>query len=171
MPTPIIPSYAPGLHDDINAKIKGLSNAYIETTQYLQWLMQHLDEKNVVRAKSVIASWIYANEINADQINGGTIRGVTIDITTNARVGQNLYLGNQASLTDTKNIYFNDYMYLAAKADSGWVIQFGCGYLEFIGSIRGDWAFSPAYVSGLDVSGWAKTDAIQNWVSTNFVHK
>jgi hypothetical protein len=156
----------------IEEEVKNLKDAYFMLRKKLSFLLGGaLDSENVVEAASVIADWVYAGTIVADQINGGTITGVTINVTTNARVGQNLYLGNQSSLNDTKNIYFNDYMYLAAKADSGWVIEFGCGVLEFIGVTRGAWGFSAASVSGLDSSGWAKTATIQDWVTQNFVHK
>lgn len=39
-------------------------------------------------------SGVYTGEISADKINGGTIRGVTIDVSTNAKIGENLILSN-----------------------------------------------------------------------------
>jgi hypothetical protein len=49
MSVPVFQSYTPGVNDDINAKFKGLMNAYIETTQQLQWILQHLDSSNVTK--------------------------------------------------------------------------------------------------------------------------
>lgn len=47
MPIPVFEPYSPGLNEDINSRIKNLSNAYIETTNYLSWILQHLDGTNV----------------------------------------------------------------------------------------------------------------------------
>ena len=96
---------------------------------------------------------------------GGTFSG---DIITqkDAHVGDDLYLGKQ-NLSDTKKIWFNNYMSIEAKADGGWVIKFNCGILEFIGSMRGEWYFNNAYVGGLEESGYAK----QSWVSSNYATK
>jgi hypothetical protein len=79
------------------------------------------------------------------------------NITTllDAYIGKNLHLG-AGGTSDTRVIYFNDYMNIVAKADGGWVIQFNCGYLDFIGAIRGSWGFSNASVSGLENSGYVK---------------
>ena len=49
MSVPVFQSYTPGVNDDINAKFKGLMNANIETTQQLQWILQHLDSSNVTK--------------------------------------------------------------------------------------------------------------------------
>lgn len=193
MPTPIFQPYSPGIGDDLNKRIKGLTNAYIDTTQQLQWLLTHLDEKNVLKAQSVVADWVYAGNIKTNQliagetlidnalikslsaskitagtitasislsspvIVGGVITGTTI-ISTN-----NLYVGDSSDLGATKRIYFNDYMNIEAKADNGWVMKFNCGYLDFIGNIRGDWQFATASrVAGLDNHGYAT----QSWVGS-----
>jgi phage-related protein len=81
MPTPIFQPYVPGVKETLEQKVKNLLNAYTENMQQLQWLMSHLDEKNVVRAKSVIADWVYAGDITANQINvtGGKIQDSQID--------------------------------------------------------------------------------------------
>ena len=95
----------------------------------------------------------------------GTFTG-NIRTQKNAHVGGVLYLGDQ-DLSDTKKIWFNNYMNIEAKAAGGWVIKFNCGILEFIGSIRGEWYFNNAYVGGLEESGYAK----QSWVSSNYASK
>jgi hypothetical protein len=71
MPTPIFQPYSPGIGDDLNKRIKGLTNAYIDTTQQLQWLLTHLDEKNVLKAQSVVADWVYAGNIKTNQLIAG----------------------------------------------------------------------------------------------------
>lgn len=193
MPTPIFQPYSPGIGDDLNKRIKGLTNAYIDTTQQLQWLLTHLDEKNVLKAQSVVADWVYAGNIKTNQliagetlidnalikslsaskitagtitasislsspvINGGVIIGSTI-ISTN-----NLYVGDSSDLGSIKKIYFNEHMYIGANPSNGWEIEFGSGYLKFIGNIRGDWQFSTASrVAGLEDHGYAT----KSWVSS-----
>jgi|LSQX01.3.fsa_nt_gb hypothetical protein len=90
------------------------------------------------------------------------------DITTqkNAHVGDDLYLGKQNS-SDTKKIWFNNYMNIEAKADGGWVIKFNCGILEFIGSMRGEWYFNNAYVGGLENSGYVKQSDIDSAIAAH----
>ena len=41
-------------------------------------------------------------------IRGGTLSGITINIDTDAKVGNNLYLGNRSNYGTTKMIYFSD---------------------------------------------------------------
>jgi hypothetical protein len=94
----------------------------------------------------------------------GTFSG-NISTALDAYVGKNLHLG-PAGTFDTRVIYFNDYMNITAKADSGWVIQFNCGYLDFIGAIRGSWGFTNASVSGLESSGYVKGTGISGSFTT-----
>ncbi|MEN6313261.1 MAG: hypothetical protein ABFD25_03315 [Clostridiaceae bacterium] len=47
MPTPEFEPYSPGMYDDTEKKIKGLMNAYVDTTQYLGHLLSFLDSDNV----------------------------------------------------------------------------------------------------------------------------
>jgi hypothetical protein len=167
MPIPQFEPYVPRKEDSLEGKIKGMTNSYFEMVGNLNWLMQHLDEQNVIRARGLVADWVYAGKITADQINGGTITGVTINVNTDLNVGNNIHLG-PAGTSDTRVIYFNDYMNITAKADNGWVIQFYCGILDFTGNVHGDWQFSTASrVAGLESHGYAT----QQWVTDNFVHK
>lgn len=76
MPTPVFQPYMPSAKEDVSGRIKGLTNAYIDTIQQLQWLLSHLDEKNVIRAKSVVADWVYAGTLTAEQINA--VQGITL---------------------------------------------------------------------------------------------
>jgi hypothetical protein len=92
MPVPQFEPYVPKKDDSLEGKIKGMTNSYFEMVGNLNWLMQHLDEQNVVRAKAVIASWIYAGNIIADQIRTGTLTGITINgVYIN---GSSIYGGN-----------------------------------------------------------------------------
>ena len=97
MPTPIFQPYAPGVNETPEGKVKNLLNAYVENTQQLQWLLSHLDEKNVLKAKAVIADWIYANTIEATQINAGTLNAGVIyagDITTDQLTAGSALIAN-----------------------------------------------------------------------------
>ncbi len=74
MPVPVFQPYVPGASETVENRIKNLTNAYYETTEQLLWLLSHLDEKNVLKAKSVIADWIYTNTITTDQLIAGTAK-------------------------------------------------------------------------------------------------
>ena len=52
MPTPIFQPYSPNKNDDINKQIKGLTNAYYDNTQYLQWILSHLNSDNITSLKT-----------------------------------------------------------------------------------------------------------------------
>jgi hypothetical protein len=157
------------------ADTKELTNTIGIMSKELRYLLENLDDTNIksitadkITAGTIDASKIDVINLNASNISAGTLTAITIEgctITASdiARVNGDLYLGTQGS-NDTKSIYFNDYMYLRAKADSGWVIEFGCGVLEYLGSMRGEWYFNSAYVGGLENSGYAT----QDWVRTNF---
>jgi len=59
MSTPVFQPYTPGINDDVNSKIRGLTNAYTDVVQQLQWILQHLDSSNVTRldtSRTVIRS-------------------------------------------------------------------------------------------------------------------
>jgi len=59
MSTPVFQPYTPGINDDVNSKIKGLTNAYADVVQQLQWVLQHLDSANVTKlntSRTVIRS-------------------------------------------------------------------------------------------------------------------
>jgi predicted transcriptional regulator len=89
----------PKLNNDQAKSIKELYNAYIETTQKLQWLLTHLDDKNVLRAKEALIAKLYAGEITTDQIVAGNAKIslaliediVAQNIVTNTFVTQTLY--------------------------------------------------------------------------------
>lgn len=100
-----------------------------------------------------------------DILEDGTFGG-NISTEKNAQVGGNLYIGKQ-NVSDTKRIWFNNYMSIEAKADGGWVIKFNCGILEFIGSLRGEWYFNNAYVDGLENSGYAKQSDIDEAIAAH----
>ncbi len=56
-------------------------------------------------ATNITSTGVYTGTIVADRIYGGTIRGVTIDVNTNLRVGNTIYLGD--TLSTGKGIIFN----------------------------------------------------------------
>ena len=100
-----------------------------------------------------------------DILEDGSFGG-NIKTDKNAYVGGNLFLGEQ-DVSVTKKIWFNNYMNIEAKADSGWVIKFNCGILEFLGSMRGEWSFNNAYVSGLEYSGYVKQSDIDSAIAAH----
>jgi len=67
MPTPVFQPYVPGMNDSVDGKIKGLSNAYIDMVQYMQWILSHLDEKNVMRAQEAIIARALVDELVVGQ--------------------------------------------------------------------------------------------------------
>jgi len=94
------------------------------------------------------------------------VTGGSISVATDAYIGNNLYLGTLTAVGTIKTIYFNDNMNIAAVDTAAWTLELNCGYLEFIGSIRGDWAFSAAYVSGLENSGYVKGTGVSGSFTT-----
>jgi hypothetical protein len=173
MPSFNLPSVSSG------ADAKELANTIGIMSKELQYLLQNLDNANIksITADKITAGVIDASKIdvinlNASNISTGTLSAITINgctITASdiARVNGDLYLGTQGS-NAAKNIYFNDYMYLRAKADNGWVIKFGCGILEFIGSMRGEWYFNTGTIGGLEPSGYYTFSDIQDWAYSTF---
>lgn len=57
--------------------------------------------------------------LNGGTINGGVINGAYINTTIDARVGNNLYLGQQGTTALSKTIYFNDGAYI--RGGTGWI--------------------------------------------------
>jgi len=118
MPTPTFTVYVPGMNDDANAKIKGLTNSYIDMSQYMQWILSHLDEKNVIRAGSVYAQNIDTRKAKIvtaqieDLIVGGNVQigsaedaaGVTTIIGNTVTTGFVDALGVTAGYVAAENI-------------------------------------------------------------------
>lgn len=98
MPVPRFEPYSPGVNETLEGKIKGLTNAYIDTTQYLQWMLSHLDEKNVIKAQSVVADWVYAGDISTDQLIAGNAK-ITTALIEDLIVGGNVQMGPDATIS------------------------------------------------------------------------
>jgi hypothetical protein len=79
-------------------KLKQLENAYVENTQSLQWLLANLDEKNVMRAKAVIADWVYAGNIKATQIDVSEAK-IQVAQIEELEVGKNVTMGADATIS------------------------------------------------------------------------
>ncbi|MED1863210.1 phage tail spike protein [Fictibacillus nanhaiensis] len=82
------------------------------------------------------ANGIYTGTLSADNINGGTISGVTINVSTDLYVGNNMHLGNGYS--GFKSIIFNN---MARINSSGTDLDLNCAYLSsnaFITSFSGN---------------------------------
>ena len=57
---------------------------------------------------TINANQITAGTISANRISGGTLSGVMINVDTDAKVGNNLYLGDYSSGGVRKSLYFNN---------------------------------------------------------------
>jgi hypothetical protein len=196
MPNPQFEAYVPSKNDTLEGRVKGLTNSYFEVVGNLNWLLQHLDESNVVRAKAVVADWVYAGKVSANQITAGTI-SATISIVSPIISGGDIrgakfrgsgaataYViigdaGGSGNYGDLK-LYRGDSVYpifdiydqggsngVSFLAGSG-----ASGPVTFLaanaaGAVAfGSWSFV-GNVSGLDSSGWAS----RAWVDANYVHK
>jgi hypothetical protein len=67
-----------------------------------------LDNSYGSRLTKLTSTGIYTGTVSANNIEGGTITGVTINVTTDANVGDNLYLGGYYDDGIIKSIYFNN---------------------------------------------------------------
>jgi phage tail tube protein FII len=57
-----------------------LTDSYNKLKKELTFLLQNLDSDNVIEARSVIADWVYAGGIVADQITTGTLDASTVSV-------------------------------------------------------------------------------------------
>jgi hypothetical protein len=97
---------------------------------------------------------------------GEAVFAGNISTDKDAYVGKNLHLGPGGS-SETRVIYFNDFMSILAKYEGGYVIQLNCGILDFIGNIHGEWEFSTAeFIDGLESHGYATQAYAQNYADS-----
>lgn len=142
-----------------------MKDAYIELVGTLATIL--LDPSVGMKITNRNGDMFYIDPVSGKlMLTGDATFSGDIITQKNAYVGDNLYLGNQ-NLSDTKKIFFNNYMNIEAKADGGWVIKFNCGILDFLGSIRGEWYFNNAYVGGLENSGYAKQSDIYSAIAAH----
>jgi hypothetical protein len=106
MPNAIFEPYVPNSNETIEQKMKNLLNAYTETTQQLQWLLGHLDEKNVLKAKAVIADWVYAGNVTTDQLTAGTAK-IGSALIEDLVVGGNVQIGSAEDAAGVTTIIGN----------------------------------------------------------------
>jgi hypothetical protein len=86
MPIPIFQPYRPGLKETPEQKLKNLTNAYVEVTEFLQYILTHLDSDNVTK--------IDANVTNVENLDPAEIIDntfITQNIVTNTIVTNTLY--------------------------------------------------------------------------------
>jgi hypothetical protein len=123
MPTPKIEIYAPKQSDDIEKRYKDLYNAYIELVNYIQWILGHLDSKNVkeidfnvtkyknLEAINIITQTLVTQTLYAEK---GYIAELTVDqLDTSAKV-QN-YLDEDTSDVNYIKIYEQHIEFRTAK--------------------------------------------------------
>ena len=96
MPDVILPWPQDGRND--KETIQNLTDTIIKLRKELEFLLGALDEDNVIRAKSVVADWIYAGNIQADQIDvtNGKIQSAQIE---DLVVGGNVTMGPNATIS------------------------------------------------------------------------
>jgi uncharacterized repeat protein (TIGR02059 family) len=133
----------PKLNNDPAKSIKDLYNAYVETTQQLQWLLTHLDDKNVLKAKEALIAKLYAGEITTDQIVAGTAKIslaliediVAQNIVTNTFITNTLYASKAdiAELTvDRLETSDKAYRYIHSDTSDMNFIRIQDNYYDFI---------------------------------------
>ena len=94
-------------------------------------------------------------------MTAGTLRGVVIDIDTDAKLGNNLYLGNYSDYGTAKKIYFNDranimggHGFVGAdiqiNADTLWLGATEVKFSDTVGN-KADVDFTGCTVKGLNV--------------------
>lgn len=66
---------------DLMKTVKSLHSSYFELVGTVEHVLRNLDEENVIRAKSVVADWVYAGNIDAKQIKTGKVTAEQIDAT------------------------------------------------------------------------------------------
>ena len=201
MPTPQFQPYVPGINETADGKIKGLMNSYVDMSQYMQWILSHLDEKNVVRAKAVVADWVYAGAVKTDQLIAGDAKIGTALIET-LTVGGNVVMGPNATIswnkvtgapsiptnTDITQITAN---YIATPnlitniaqvnneltlgtgyEDSSAIIFAGQASISTEDDVMTFSAMSGIHFAGYNTSGLENSGyATQDWVNDNFVAK
>lgn len=75
-------TFSPQIYNgNVDKTIKELHGAYFDLQDTLKHMLRNLDEENVVKAKSVVADWVYAGHLSADQITSGKIVADQIDAT------------------------------------------------------------------------------------------
>ncbi|WP_024834144.1 phage tail protein [Ruminiclostridium josui] len=127
----------------------------------------------------VLPSYITQTKITSTTVEspiivGGEIRGgkltsdSTINVTTDAYIGNNLYLGNYASSGSLKKIYFNSGAWIGNNNDfTGYGIEINCSSLKINGWPEGSWDFSNAGgATGSFVSADGKTIIIKGGLVT-----
>lgn len=71
------------------------------------WNWRTIATGDRVVADEVDANWLYAGNITANQITGGTLSGITLNVSTDATIGNNLNLGSPANI-ESKSIIFSN---------------------------------------------------------------
>jgi len=76
-----------------------MEDTMIMLRKSLEWLLNgHLDEKNVLRAQSVVADWVYAGTVTTDQLVAGQAL-ISTALIERLEVGTNVTMGPNASIS------------------------------------------------------------------------
>lgn len=95
---PIVDLPKPTKGRTIEETVDNLYDITMRLRKELEFLLYNLDDKNVIKAKSVSADWVYAGNIQANQIDvtNGTITTAQIE---NLVVGDNVTMGEDAYIS------------------------------------------------------------------------
>jgi hypothetical protein len=130
----------------------------------LNWLLQNLDQDNVLRAKSVIANWVYAGQVTTDQLIAGNAK-IDTALIEDLIVGSNVTMGPNATIswskvTDQPSIpsQYTDADALAAWEESNYATYIDA-YGVYSGSFNGGMfninpLSDPVLESGLTIGGY-----------------
>ena len=142
-----------------------MEDTMIMLRKSLEWLLNgHLDEKNVLRAQSVVADWVYAGTVTTDQLVAGQAL-ISTALIERLEVGTNVTMGPNATIswskiTDRPTIpsQYTDAQALEAWKNSGyatWIDANGVYSGAFNGGMFNINPMSdPALESGLTIGGW-----------------
>ena len=113
-----------------------------------------------IKSTYIDSTTVQSPTIIGGQIIGGSITSnSTIDVTTDAYIGNNLYLGN----TGARSIVFNSGVSITDDGDwIGYGLTLSCNTLVHHGHVDGWWDFYENTVTGLEDSGYAT----QAWVNS-----
>jgi len=142
-----------------------MEDTMIMLRKSLEWLLNgHLDEKNVLRAQSVVADWVYAGTVTTDQLVAGQAL-ISTALIERLEVGTNVTMGPNATIswskiTDRPTIpsQYTDAQALDAWKNSGyatWIDANGVYSGAFNGGMFNiNPESDPVLESGLTIGGW-----------------
>jgi len=160
-----LPEIRPNRSRTLEEEVQNLKDTYFMLKKQLDFLLGgNLDEENVIRARSVVADWVYAGQITTDQIVAGEAK-ISAAMIEDLVVGGNVTMGPNASIswsqvTNRPSIpsQYTDEMALRAWAESDYATYIDANGV-YSGSFNGGmFNINPMgdrdLESGLTIGGW-----------------